>query len=62
MRTYCILIISKKYNIYNRGILPFAQGLLGVPTSKNPEVPNLVSVEAMQWVLLYLYIGHDKCY
>jgi hypothetical protein len=31
------------------------------PTGKNPEDSNLASVEAMQWVLLYLSIGHDKC-
>jgi hypothetical protein len=33
--------------------------VLGVPTGKNPEDSNLVSVEAMQWGLLYLSIGHD---
>jgi hypothetical protein len=35
------------------------QGFLGVRTGKNREDSNLVSVEAMQWVLLYLSIGHD---
>jgi hypothetical protein len=35
---------------------------LGVPTRKNPEDSNLVGVEAMQWVLLYLSTGHDTCY
>jgi hypothetical protein len=31
-------------------------------TGKNPEDSNLAwSVEAMQWVL-YLSIGHDRCY
>jgi hypothetical protein len=34
------------------------QGVLAVPTGKNPEDSNPVSVEAMQWVLLYLSIGH----
>jgi hypothetical protein len=34
-------------------------GFLGVPTGKNPEDSNLASVEAMQWVLLCLSIGHD---
>jgi hypothetical protein len=29
---------------------------------KNPEDSNLAGVEAMQWVLLYLSICHDKCY
>jgi hypothetical protein len=29
---------------------------------KNPEDSNLASVEAMQWALLYLPIGHDRCY
>jgi hypothetical protein len=35
---------------------------LGVPTGKHPEDSNLASVEAMQWVLLHLSIGHDRCY
>jgi hypothetical protein len=35
---------------------------LGVPTGTNPEDSNPSSVEVMQWVLLYLSIGHDKCY
>jgi hypothetical protein len=34
------------------------QGFLGVPT----EDSNLAGVEAMQWVPLYLSIGHDRCY
>jgi hypothetical protein len=34
------------------------QGLLGDTTSKNPEGTNVVSVETMQWVRLYLSIGH----
>jgi hypothetical protein len=38
------------------------QGFSGVPTGKTLEDSNLVSVEAMQWVLLYLSIGHDTCY
>jgi hypothetical protein len=39
------------------------QGLRGVPTGQNPEDSNLAwSVEAMQWVLLYLSVGHDRCY
>jgi hypothetical protein len=33
---------------------------IGIPTGKNPEDSNLLSVEAMQWVLLYLAIGHDR--
>jgi hypothetical protein len=37
-------------------------GGFGVPTAKNPEDSNLASVETMQWVLLYLSIGHDRCY
>jgi hypothetical protein len=32
---------------------------LGVPTGKNPGDSNLASVEAMQWVLLFLSIGRD---
>jgi hypothetical protein len=35
------------------------QGFLGVPTGKNPEDSNPAIVEAMQWVLLSLTIGHD---
>jgi hypothetical protein len=35
---------------------------LCVPTGKNPEDSNLVSVGAMQWVLLYPCIGHDRRY
>jgi hypothetical protein len=35
------------------------QGFPGVPTGKHPEDSNLMSVEAMQWVLLYLSVGHD---
>jgi hypothetical protein len=38
------------------------QGFLGVPTSKNRDDSNLTSVEAMQRVLLYLFIGHDRRY
>jgi hypothetical protein len=30
------------------------QRCLGVPIGKNPEVSSQESVEAMQWVLLYL--------
>jgi hypothetical protein len=33
-----------------------------VSTGKNPDDSNLQSVEAMQWVLLYISIGHDRCY
>jgi hypothetical protein len=36
---------------------------LGVPTGKYPEDSNLAwSVEAMQWVLLYLSTGHEGHY
>jgi hypothetical protein len=38
------------------------QGILGVPTGKNPEDSNQVSMEAMQWVHLYLSVGDDRCY
>jgi hypothetical protein len=38
------------------------QWIPGVLTGKNPEDSNLASVEAIQWVLLYLSISHDKCY
>jgi hypothetical protein len=38
------------------------QGVLVVPTGKNPEDSNLASMEGMQWVLLCLSIGHDRCY
>jgi hypothetical protein len=36
------------------------QGFPGVPTGKNPEDSSQVTVEAMQWVLLYMSIGHDS--
>lgn len=36
------------------------QGLLGVPTGKNPENSNQVSMEAMQWACLYLSISHNR--
>jgi hypothetical protein len=32
------------------------------PHRKNPEGSNLASMEALQWVLLYLSIGHYRCY
>jgi hypothetical protein len=38
------------------------QGFIGVPVGKNPEDSNLATVEAMQWVLLYLSIRHDGYY
>jgi hypothetical protein len=34
---------------------------LGVPTDKDPKDSSLVTVGAMQWVLLYIFIGHDRC-
>jgi hypothetical protein len=33
-----------------------AQGRLCIRTGRNPEDSNLAGVEAMQWVLLYLFI------
>jgi hypothetical protein len=39
-----------------------SQGILGIATGKNPEALNLPSVEAMQWILLCLSVGHDRCY
>jgi hypothetical protein len=38
------------------------KGLLGVPTGKIPQDSNLISMKAMQWVLLYLSIGYDRRY
>jgi hypothetical protein len=38
------------------------KGVSSVPTDKNPDDANLAGVEAMQWVLLYLSIRHDRCY
>jgi hypothetical protein len=32
------------------------------PTGKNPEDSKVASVEAMQWILLYLSIHHNRCY
>jgi hypothetical protein len=37
-------------------------GILGVPTTKIPRDSNLAKVEAMQLILLYLSIGHDRYY
>jgi hypothetical protein len=36
------------------------QGFLLVPTGKNQEISSLASVDAMQWVLLYPSIVHDR--
>jgi hypothetical protein len=36
------------------------QALSGVPTAAYPEDSYLAVVEAMQWLNLYLDIGHDK--
>jgi hypothetical protein len=38
------------------------QGVSGVPTGNYPEDSSQASVEAMQWVLIYQSIGHDRCY
>jgi hypothetical protein len=38
------------------------KGLWVSPTGKNPEDSNLASVEAIQWVVLYLSVGHDRRY
>jgi hypothetical protein len=38
------------------------RGFLDVPTSKNPEESSLASMQATEWVLLYLSIGHYWCY
>jgi hypothetical protein len=38
------------------------KGFLCVHTDKNPEDSNVASLEAMQWVLLCLSVGHDRCY
>jgi hypothetical protein len=37
-------------------------GFICVLSGKNPEDSNLASVEAMQWILLYGSICHDRCY
>jgi hypothetical protein len=57
------------YNAQYNGDIPLhchqelnTQVILGVPTGKNPEDSNEASMEAMQWVLLYLSIGDDWCY
>jgi hypothetical protein len=36
--------------------------VLGLLTGKIPEHSYLASVEAMQWVVLYISIGHDRRY
>jgi hypothetical protein len=38
------------------------RGYLGVPTGKNLGDSSPASVEAMQWALVYLSIGHVTCY
>jgi hypothetical protein len=38
------------------------QGILVVPTGKIPEDSDRASMEAMQWVILYLSIADDGCY
>jgi hypothetical protein len=38
------------------------EGCLGVSARKMSEDSNLARVEAMQWVLLYLSISHDRYY
>jgi hypothetical protein len=38
------------------------QSISGEPKGKNPEDSNLAIVEAMQWVFVYLSIGHKECY
>jgi hypothetical protein len=48
----CLFTINKS-SLYKRD--------LSGPTSKNPEDLNLASVQAMQLVLFYLSIGHDRC-
>jgi hypothetical protein len=37
-------------------------GFSDITTGKNSDDSNLAKVEAMQWVLLYLSNGHDRCY
>jgi hypothetical protein len=38
------------------------QGFWRVSRGTNSEASNLASVQTMQWVLLYLSIGHESCY
>jgi hypothetical protein len=38
------------------------QWFSGVPTGRNPEDSSQASVEATQWVLLYLSIGNSRCH
>jgi hypothetical protein len=52
-------VIVKCFFVVNRSCM---HNILGFPTGKTQEDSNLASVEAMQWVLLYLSIGHDRCY
>jgi hypothetical protein len=49
----CLFVIQQELH---------TQGYLDVPTGRNPDDSNLARVEAMQWVLLYLSIGKDRCY
>jgi hypothetical protein len=46
----CFFVV--KWSCIHRG--------LGVPTGKNPEDSSQVSVEATQWVLHYISLGHVR--
>jgi hypothetical protein len=50
---WCLFVVNRSC-IYKGFQVP--------PTGKNPEDSNVVSIEVMQWVLLYLSIIHDRCY
>jgi hypothetical protein len=46
----CLFVVNRSY--IHKGFYVSSTGI-------NPEDSNLASVEVMQWVLLYLSIGHD---
>jgi hypothetical protein len=48
----CLFIINRSYK----------EMLLGVPTGKYPADSNLMSMEAMQWIFLYLSIDYNRCH
>jgi hypothetical protein len=55
------VVADSLMDIHNASSL--SAGAACAPTGKNPEDWNLTwSVEAMQGVLLQLFVGRDRCY
>jgi hypothetical protein len=58
--TYIHNVMVKCLFIDNRSCIH--KRFLGVQTGKNADDLNLASMEAMQWVVFCLFIGHDRHY